>query len=164
MIIFSLFILFLLAENLLLPALIGPGQFFITPIFIIALLTHAKSLRSWIIQAIILIILEIIFTGINAENIVAPLIITAALYLIMNRYINFNEQFRDDFSFRSIILSTVILTLLTVIYSALSILLHNSFGLSESWPDLKMFFVGSIFSVAGWSLGISILFKFIRPK
>lgn len=161
MIPFLFFILFLVLENLFLPALIGPRPFLITPIFILALLIYRKNIKLWSFQAIVFSFVSSFFVGTDIQKIIIPLGLTAAFYLLLIKFLNFNEEMKNDITPSAFFWSVALLTMLSVFYSGIAILIDNYHNMAAGWEAFKTFLAGSIMTVAGWSLMLSIAFKFI---
>lgn len=154
-----IFLFFLLLENLLLPALIGPGPFLITEVFILGLVIYGRRWQTFAFQAVPLIIIEEIFTGIGIGKFLGPLAVTSLIYFWLNQFINFTEYLRDSTS--NIMASAFILLTLGYLYSFLFVLFGNTHNIAASWNEWRIFFTASLWSMLGWSLAISALFKYV---
>jgi hypothetical protein len=162
MIKFFTFIFLLLLENLILPAFIGPRQFFVTPIFIFGLLVYGNGWRTLLYQILPLILIAEFFTGENFGHLIIPLGLTGAIYLVINKFLNFGQNLRHERKFLSnFIPSVLILVTFNCIYAGLFIFLNTSYQLTNSWYEFTIFFKNSLFSLVGWSALISLLFKYV---
>lgn len=162
---FFIFIFILLLENLILPAVIGPSQFFITIVFIFSLLMYGKGWRTLLYQIIPFVLITEFFTGENFGHLAIPFGITGVIYIMINKLVNLDQNLGQTKNFLAdLITSTVILVMFSYIYAGLYILFNISYGLSASWYEFTIFFKSSLLSLAGWSILIPTLFKYVLKK
>lgn len=148
----------------MLPAFLGPGPFFILPIFIIGLLLHASSWKILIFQLIPIILIMLLFTGANVMRLAAPLIVIFLICLGLNKFFDFTEQIKNNFSFINIMMGALLLLIFVLFYSFLFIFMDNSYNIITGWNKWRMFFAVSWLNIFSWSLVISILLKYVFKK
>lgn len=160
--IFLIFLFLLILENLLLPALMGPRLFIVSQIFILALIIYGGNWKTVIYKVIPLVLIMEFFSGINWGNITIPVLASAIIYMLLNRYINITTNLRENYSINGLIISILTLAIFSYIYSWFSILFNSSsFNISAALNYWKLFFSSSLLTVLGWSGGISLLFKYM---
>ncbi len=158
------FLFLLLLENMFLPALIGPKPILITPLFIIAILIYRKDWKIFILQAVPLVLLEEFFTGIGFGRILLPITFTWLLYVWTDKFINLNDDLKEDISPKGLLVASAVLALFVFFYSGLFIFSDNGYNVLKSFVQFELFFKNSLLSILGWSLAISILFKYVFKK
>lgn len=162
---FFIFISLLLLENLILPALIGPKQFFITPIFILSLLVYGGSWRTLVYQILPLVLIAELFVGENFGNLIIPFGLTGIIYVMINKFVNLSQDLEHEKNLLSnLILSIITLAVFSYIYAGLSIFFSNSYDFNTGWYEFKIFLKSSLLSLIGWSILISGLFQYVLKK
>ncbi len=162
MLLLLVFIFFLILENLFLPALIGPGPFLATQIFILAVIVYSKSWKELAVTALLFILIKEFVSGNGVGSLMVPFFITAGLYLIINRFLNIRDNLAENNSLSGLIVSTLVLVSFNFIYAWFYILYHAaSYNVGSAWNYWVSLPMMSLFSTLGWSVGISILFKYV---
>ena len=163
MILSALFFLFLLLENLLLPALFGPGSFLIIPTFTFAVVVYGNNLKLRFFQIFIFLVFTEFFTASEFGSIVFPFICVAILHLWLNRFLNIKSGLTEGGIIFRFFGGTLYLTFLVFSFAFVSLLFqfHN---LSASWESLIIFIRTSGYQTIGWSLAFIILFKYLFNK
>lgn len=157
--IFLIFPAFLLLDNLLLPAAIGPGSFLITPIFILELIRNFDFRKYSLGSIFILVLIAATISGNKIYQFVGALTFIFLICLVLNKFLNLRESARDDFFLPSVAKGILILFILGLIYSFFFNLLDNSFNLVLSLNEWKMFFATAWLSLVVWCAVITFLFK-----
>lgn len=159
---YLIFVFFLLLEDLLLPALIGPGPFLAVQTFILAVIIYSKGYKGFLFYALPLILVKEFISGISTGDLLIPFIITSLLYLLANRFFYLTDNLSEDYSFSGFMISSLVLILFNYVY-AWFFILHNAayYDISQTWNYWKGFWGSSLFSTLGWSVAISAIFKFI---
>ena len=143
------------------PALIGPGMFLITPIFILGLIVYSQNWKVFIFQVIPFVLAAEFFSGMNVGKILVPMIITGLLYMWSNKFLNLTERFKENITLPGIISSALFLAMLGYVYSWFFIYLNTSYNIGLAWGEWRLFFIGSLISMLGWSLALSVIFKYV---
>ena len=165
MIKFLTFILLLFLENLILPALIGPRQFFITPVFILGLLVYGNGWRTLLYQILPLVLIVEFFTGENFGHLIIPLGLTGVIYIMINKFINLNQSLGSEKKLLSnLVPSILILIIFSYIHVGIFIFFNTSYNFNTSWHEFTIFFKSSLLSLVGWSIVTSVLFKYVFKK
>src|SRR3989338_315967 len=157
MVLFLIFILFLLLENLLLPALLGPKDFLIVPLFLMALLTHGKNYKKSLILALGCLLIAEIFSGIDSGSYLIPFSITAVLFIWLNRFLDMSSGLRENHSFSCLVLGGLTISFFIAIYSWIFIFLNSSYSLVSSWSDWWLFIKTSSTEILAWSFALTFL-------
>lgn len=155
------FLFFLLLENLILPALIGPHMFSITVLFLIGLAVYSSSLKVRIVHIGILLLIAEIFTGNNIGNFLIPFGITVIIYLWLNRFFSISSGVQESNSFAGIIGGSIAIMAVFYLYSWFFILFGSSYNINSSLTEWRIFLAASIFSTLSWAVGFAILFKYV---
>src|SRR3989344_5080219 len=121
MTLFFIYILFLVLENLLLPAIEGTELFLITPIFILAIIVNASDFKKAVIQLAIFSLVGELFTGAQIGSSLIPLLITAFVYFSIDHFIEISAGLDNAVSFAVILARSFVLMVLSYIYSWLFI-------------------------------------------
>lgn len=162
---FLIFIFLLLLDNLILPALIGPKQFLITPVFIWGLLVYGNGWRTLLHQVIPFVLITEFFAGESLGHLIIPFGLTGAIYLVCDKFINLSQNLRQRTRpLSGLIPGILILIVFNYAYSGLFILIDTSYNLSISWHELTVFLKNSLLSLLIWSILISVIFKYVLKK
>jgi len=137
MILFFLYIFFLVLENLLLPAIAGPGLFLITPVFLLAVIIHTSNFKKAIVQLITFGLVGELFMGSRVGSSLMPLVTTAFVYFIINHFIEMKAGLDGVASSKVILGRSFILTGLSYIYFWFFIF-FNSFREFSSFDELGL--------------------------
>ena len=155
------FILFLILDNLILPALIGTQEFLVTPTLLIAILFYHSKPRTGLIVTLIFALVAEIFSGFGIGSFIIPFGITALLYIWLNRFLAINYGLKEEMTFFGIIKSSLIITSFVYVYSWFFIFLDSSYSFALTWDQWKILVLNSLTQTLGWSIGLSIFFKYV---
>ncbi len=161
MIFLSLFVFFLLLENLFLPAIIGIGPFMITPLFLLGTNMYIPEFRF---RPGLFLILAALFSGVNVIVAFSAFLITVGIYLVTGHFLDIRLGSDRIFSVSNIIRESLILLSLGLIYSWLFIFLesaHDLYSTSNEWLILART-SGLYFFM--WSIVLSILLAHVSKK
>lgn len=162
MIRFLIFILFFFLESLVLPALVGPSQFFITSIFILGLLVYGDGWKTLLYQVMPFALIAEFFAGENFGHLVIPLGLTGIIYIMINEFVNLSQNLKQSKKlWPDLILGITVLVAFSYVYAGLFIFFNTSYRFSIGWYEFTVFFRSSLLSLIGWSTIISILFKYV---
>lgn len=170
MILFLIYILFLIFENLLLPAIAGPELFLVTPIFILAIIVNSSNFKRAIFQLIIFSLIGELFMGARLGSSLIPLVITAFVYFGIDRFIEMREGLDSSASFPILLGRSFVLLCLSYIYSWFFVFLSSSSGFGiltasniyASWDTWSIFLsVGTVITIFIWSCIFSIIFSYV---
>ena len=161
MIVTFLFLLFLLLENLLLPALLGPKSFLIIPLFVFAVVVYGNNIKLNIVQAIIFLLITETFSGSGFGDIVLPFLVVVALYLWLNRFLDINSTLKESGIWTSLFSGTLSLTLLALFFSYVFLFFQLSYNFLEAWQMAIVLMKTSISQIIGWALAFVIIFKYV---
>lgn len=161
MILFLFLILFLVVENLVLPALIGPKIFFIVPLFISGIIVYSQNIKRKLIHAGLFLLVTEIFLGHNIGDLLLPFSVTALIYLWLNRFLSLESGLQENDSFGSIIGGSLVIATIFYVFSFFFILAESSYSITHTWAEWIILLPASSFSVLGWSLALTILFKYV---
>ena len=169
-ILFLIYILFLVFENLLLPAIAGPELFLVTPIFILAIIVNSSNFKKAMIELIIFGLVGELFTGAHLGSSLIPLIITAFVFFAIDHFIEMRAGLDSGASLMVILGRSFILLCLAYIYSWLFIFFgsSNGFGtlttsnISLAWDTWSILLsVGTAVTIFIWSCVFSIIFAYV---
>ena len=165
MILFLFFIFFLLLENLFLPALVGPQNFLISPLFLAGLIIYAKNIKIKFIQAAIFLLFWEVFSGFRIGSLVIPFVITAGLYIWINNFLEISSGLRESDTFLAFVGGVVTMVTFVYINSWFFLFFNSSYDAMTALNELITLLTNSIFQTMGWSAGFVVLFKYaLRPK
>ena|SRR3989338_4952977 len=157
-----IFIFCLFLENLLLPAFIGPKQFFITPLFLIGLLVYGNGWRTLLYQVIPLAFTAEFFVGENFGRLIIPLGLTGVIYVMIDKFVNLSQnRGHNNKIFSGLILSILMITWFGFICVGLFIFFNTSYNFNIGWYEFTIFLKSSSLSLVSWSIIISTLFKYV---
>lgn len=111
-----------------------------------------------------MVLLEEFFTGIGFGRILLPITFTWLLYVWTDKFINLNDDLKEDISPKGLLVASAVLALFVFFYSGLFIFSDNGYNVLKSFVQFELFFKNSLLSILGWSLAISILFKYVFKK
>ena len=169
-VLFLIYILFLVLENLLLPAIAGPELFLITPIFILAVIVNSSNFKKAMFLLIVFGLIGELFTGAQIGSNLVPLIIAAFVYFGIDRFIEMRANLDSTASFSVILGRSFVLLCLTYIYSWFVIFISSSNGFAnlalssiyESWDAWSILLnIGTILTIFTWSCVFSIIFAYV---
>ena len=169
-ILFLIYILTLVRENLLLPAIAGPEIFAVTPIFILAIVVNSLNFKKAGIELIILSLVGELFMGAPLGSSLVPLIVTAFVYFALDRFIEMRAGLDSIASFPVILGRSFILLCLSYIYFWFFIFFSSSSGFGilttsniyASWSAWNMLLsVGIVVTTFVWSCVFSIIFAYV---
>lgn len=165
MIISLIFILLLLAENLFLPALIGPKTFLISPLFLVGLIIYGEHTKLRFFQVMAFLFAWEIFSGFNLGHFALPFGATVVIYLWLNHFLNISAGLKESNFTAGWIGGTITMSLFILLYSLFFIFLGSSYNISSTFNEFKTLVFNSIFQIIGWSASFVILFRYaIQPK
>ena len=138
---FFIFIFFLILESLILPAIIGPRQFFITTVFLLGLLVYGGGWRTLLYQIIPFALIIEFFAGESFGHLIIPFGLTGTVYLVLDKFINLSQNLKQEAkSFLSLMPGILILIAFNYIYAGLFIFVNTSYQLTSSWQEFIIFF------------------------
>lgn len=159
---FFIFIFCLFLENLILPAFLGPKQFFITPLFLIGLLVYGNGQRTLLYQVIPLVFIAEFFVGENFGRLIIPFGLTGIIYVIIDKFVNLSQnRGHNNKTLSSLMVGILIIILFSFIYAGLFIFFNASHDFNISWHEFIIFLESSLLILVIWSIIISILFKYV---
>ena len=161
---FFFFVFFLLVENLFLPALIGPQEFLVTPLFLIALTAYGSNFKNKIFQALILLLLAEIFAGVDIGDYLVPFLAAVLVYFWLNKLLSINSSLRESYSLLGIVSSSLVILALLYLYSLFFIFLNSSYSISTTLSQWAGLLKTSSFAMFLWSLGLTFLFKYVLKQ
>lgn len=165
MILFFFFILFLALENLLLPALIGPKTFLISPLFLAGLIIYGKNFKTALVQACIFLLVWEFYSGVQIGSFIIPFAITAVLYIWLNHFIDIRSGLSEGHIVPSLLGGMITLTLFIYLYSWLFIFYNSPRDIVAVTQQLAILAKNSYLMTLSWSVFFVILFRYvIRPK
>jgi|SRR3989338_4325561 len=159
-----LFIFFLLAENVLLPALIGPGPIFITPLFLMGMLVYGRNLKHQFLKISFFLLLSVIFSGGDILITVSAFLITIAIYLLADYFLDIKSELSETFSISSITRGSFLIFLTGLLYSLIFMLFKLDLNLGESLNEWFVLLQSSGLSIIIWSIFLSVLFMYVFNK
>ena len=160
MVLFLFFIFFLIFENLILPALLGPGPFLITPLFIMAMVIYSQDTKLKFIQAVIFLLIGELFARTMLGSSSIPMAVTIVIFIWLNHFLNIGSGLQESTSITSLLGGTIVLTIFICIYSYMSIFFQTSYSLNSAWEGLVIFIKTSITPTLLWAIVFIILFKY----
>src|SRR3989344_418930 len=159
---FFLFIFFLFLDDLLLPALLGPGSFMATKIFILSVIAYSKNWKNLALWALSLVLIKEFISGSGTGTLLLPFLMTSIFYLLLNKFLNIRDNLLENSSFSGLLISTFTLVLFNFVYSWFFIFSYaGSYNIGLTWNYWTDFLISSLLSTIGWSVSISILFKYV---
>ncbi|MDP3793049.1 MAG: hypothetical protein Q8Q89_04975 [bacterium] len=161
MIIIFSFLLCILLENLLLPALMGPKPVLITPLFVFALVIYDYNIKLRLVQAVIFLTITEFFSASGFGSMVLPFIIVIGLYLWVNRFLDIRTSLRESNSFLGLFGGAFFLALLVFIYSYVFLFLELSNNIIEVWKLSLILIKTSIYQIWGWAWVFVVLFRYV---
>lgn len=156
-----LFCLFLLLENLLLPALLGPKPFLIILTFVFTIFIYSENVKLKFAQAIIFLGINEIFSYSEFGSMILPFTIVALLYFGLNHYLNIKSSLQESSFFTGLFGGAVFLTLLAFLYSYVFLFFQLSNNILEAWQSALVFIKTSFYQTFGWALVLVVIFKYV---
>lgn len=165
MILFLFFILFLSLENLLLPALIGPKTFLVSPLFLAGLIIYGKNFKTALAQACIFLLVWEFYSRVQIASFIIPFTITAVLYIWLNRFTEVRSGLSEGHFIPSLLGGMITLILFIYLYSWLFIFYNSSHDIVAVTQQLAILAKNSYLMTLSWSVLFVILFRYvIRSK
>lgn len=162
MILFCIYILFLVFENLLLPAIAGPELFLVTPIFLLAIIVNSSNFKKSILQVITFSLVGELFMGAQIGSSMIPLIITSFIYFSIDHFIEMRAGLDSSASFMVILGRSFVLLCLSYTYSWLFIFFSSSYSIYSSWDAWSILLsVGTAMTIFVWACVFSIIFAYV---
>ena len=170
MILFFIYILLFIFENLLFPAIAGPEFFLITPIFILAIIINVSNFKKSMFQLVVFSLIGEFFIGAQIGSSLIPLIMTAFIYFAINHFIEMRASLDNLASFPVILGRSFILLCLSYSYLWFFIFFRSSYGFDmftvssiyASWDAWRIFLdLGTIVTIFIWSCLFSIIFAYV---
>ena len=161
---FFFFIFFLFLENLFLPALIGPQEFTITPLFLIAAIAYGSDLKKSLIKALIFLLIAEIFVGVDNGAYLIPFLVVALIYFGLNKLLSINSNLRESNSLPGILFSSLTILLFLYMYSLFMIFFNSSYDIPATFSQWFELLKTSVFAMFLWSVGLTILFKYVLKQ
>ena len=156
-----IFIFFLLLENLLLPALIGPQEFLITPLFLLGMVAYGSDMKKRFIMASIFMLTAELFSKSEIGSFVLPFIVTVLIYIWLNRHLSMSSNLQENYSFSGVIIGSLLMILFLYLYSLFFIFFSSAYDLSVTVKEWQILLRSSFFPMSLWSLGLTFLFKYV---
>ena len=156
-----IFIFLLILENLILPALIGPGAFSIVPLFLISMMIYAPNLKLKFFQIILLAFVSEIVSGVTLGSFIIPLAIALLVYIWLNRFLNISSGLQENNSIIGLLMSATVIASIFYLYSLMFILAQSSFSIAETLNESRLMFASSVLSVIGWSAALTVISKYV---
>src|SRR3989338_1622837 len=161
MIVTFLFFLFLLLENLLLPALVGPRSFLIVPLFVFAIVVYGNNTKLRLTQAIVFLIITEMFSASGFGDMILPFLIVIALYWWTNSFLDIKLTLRESGVLASFLGGAFFLSLLAFLFSYAFLFLQLSYSFLEAWQMVIILIKTSVYQIGGWALAFVIIFKYV---
>ena len=158
---YFLFLIFFVLENMIIPAITGPGYSLIISTFIISVFMYKRGWKPLAYMVLPFILAEEFFTGASFGKILYPMAITWLIYYLSDRSINMREQLSEDTSIRGFIIGSAFLCVFVLLYSLIFIFIHGGYDVNLGFTQSKEFLKNSPLSLAGWSIAISFIFKYV---
>ena len=138
MIILIIFILTVFLGGLVLPALLGPLEFLIIPVFLLAIIIFDKDFKAGLIKGIFFGFLVEIFFGFRLGSITSSLLLVAMLYYWLERSTNIGSLFKKPIDKLSILGQSSFLAMFTYLYSFIFILNQTSYDIVLAWQRFNL--------------------------
>lgn len=165
MVLFFIFLFFLLVNNLLLPALVGPKEFLVVPVFLMSVIVYSGSFKLVVVRGVVFSLTAELLSGMKFGDILVPFSCAVLIYLWISSFLEIKSGLTES-SWPIIVLgSSLFLIFLTYIYSWGFIFNQSSYSLITTWSEWKLLFHGDIIiNTFLWAAAFSYLFHYVIQK
>lgn len=155
-----LFVIFLLLDSIFLPALVGPREFLVMPVFVMSFLVNSENRKSALILGLIFSFVAGLLSNDQPGTAMAAYLATFLVFIWLTRFFDTAGTLKGAFSFRSLAKFVITAVLLVYCYSWFYIFISSDYSLVKvfrEWPALLQ--GGILVSTIIWSAIMGVLFR-----